>query len=392
MQIETSATLPAADDLSAEHSERCAAYIRERIADEGGSISFAAFMHHALYAPGLGYYTSGARKFGAAGDFVTAPEVSPLFGRVIAAQIAPVLEATGGDIVEFGAGSGRLAVDMLGKLDALGRLPGHYVVIEVSPDLAERQADLLRAEVPNLVDRVQWASSMPEDFAGVVIANEVLDALPVEMFVRRSSVRQVRVIDDECNFRLVEQEAPAVLSAAVSAIEDELGRQLPDGYRSEISLGQPGWVADIVQSMSTGIALMIDYGVSRREFYAPEHDGGWLRCHFRHRAHDDPLRLPGVQDITSWVDFSSVAGAAHASGASIAGYVDQARFLLNGGLEAELADLERQSTQERVTLSRQVKMLTLPGEMGERFKCLGISVGDVPIPTAFGAGDRAHLL
>ncbi len=393
MQAASPAQLPTPDAASADHSRRCAAFIRDEIAEAGGSISFAEFMHHALYAPGLGYYTAGSRKFGEAGDFVTAPEVSPLFGRVVARQCADALRRIPeASVLELGAGSGRLAADVLAKLGALDALPESYLILEPSPDLQERQSALLHDAAPEHVGRVQWLEHVPRSHRGVVLANEVLDALPVERFVRRDGVMQQRVVVDGDGFAYVETAAPKILDDAVAAIEDELGSKFSDGYVSEVSLALPGWVRDIVDELEEGVALLFDYGVSRREYYGAERSGGWLRCHFRHHAHNDALILPGIQDITAWVDFTAVASAASEAGAGIAGYVTQASFLLAGGLDAELDDIDSLATVARSELSSQAKMLTLPGAMGEHFKCMALVKGDAVPPAAVTGNDRTHTL
>jgi len=393
MQATRAGGLPEVDPSSAEHSAACVAFIRERLREAGGTLSFAEYMHYALYAPGLGYYSAGATKFGAAGDFVTAPEISPLFGRVVARQCAEVLAALGSaSILELGAGSGRLAIDVLGKLADLDRLPEEYLILEVSADLAERQQKAIAAERPDLADRVRWLEQLPESHRGVILANEVLDALPAERFVRRDTLRQLRVRAAGNGFEFVEAEAPAVLRAAVATIESDLGGPLADGYTSEVSLAAPGFVADVLAPLTDGVALFFDYGFARREYYSPDRLRGTLRCHFRHHAHDDPLILAGIQDITAWVDFTTIASAGIDAGASVAGFTNQAAFLLAGGLDAEFAGAGTADGARRFELSRQVKMLTLPGEMGERFKCLGLTRGAVPIPPALAASDRSHSL
>ena len=386
--------LPPADEASREHSRRCAAWLRNRIADAGGSIGFAEFMHHALYAPGLGYYAAGTRKFGAAGDYVTAPEISPLFGRTLARQCAGVLrDLRSATVLEFGAGSGKLAVDLLGALDRLDALPQQYAIVEVSPELRERQQRRLHRDLPGLAGRVAWLDRLPDAIDGIVVANEVLDALPVERFRRTSAgVEQFRVAVSGEGFIFVHAAAPPVLADAVTGIEADLGRQLPDGYVSEVCLAGPGWIGEVASALRNGTAFLFDYGVSRSEYYAPDRSGGWLRCHFRHRVHDDPLALPGIQDLTAWVDFSAVAGAAAAAGCDVAGYVSQAHFLLGGGLEYEIADLQELPLQSQLELAAQVRMLTLPGEMGENVKCLGLSRGSVPRPAVFTTNDRTHTL
>ena len=394
MQHERGLSLPEPDPSSAAHSARVADYIAQRIAEAGGSISFAEFMHHALYAPGLGYYSAGATKFGTDGDFVTAPEVSPLFGRVLARQCADVLtEIDAASVLEFGAGSGKLAADILQALAAFDALPKEYCILEVSADLCERQHQFLRDAVPEHVGRVRWLDRLPDTHAGVIIANEVLDALPVQRFVaREGGIVQHHVAVDNGLFVMVERPADEPLKAAVRAIESDLGRALPTGYVSEVSLALPAWIRDVARILRHGIAFLFDYGVSRREYYAADRSGGWLRCHFRHHAHDDALRMPGIQDLTAWVDFSAVAGAAVAEGLEIAGYLPQAQFLIGGGLDTELEELEHLSIDKQLELSRQVKLLTLPAEMGEHFKCLGLCRGLVRIPAAFKLADRTASL
>ena len=387
-------TLPAPDATSAAHSERVAAFIRERIAAAGGRVSFAEFMQHALYAPGLGYYAAGSTKFGEAGDFITAPEVSSVFGGVVARQCAEVLDQTGGgEILEYGAGSGKLAADVLTALRRLDALPSAYNIIEVSADLRQRQEVRLRECVPDLMERIHWLDAPPAASRGVILANEVLDALPVERFVRRDSgVMQQCVTEGPGGFEFVETAASARLASAVGAIEDELGAQFPDGFVSEVSLAVPDWIAGLSAALDEGVVLLFDYGVSRREFYAAERSDGWLRCHFRHHAHNNPLMLPGIQDLTTWVDFTAVAEAAVAAGFDIAGYSAQAQFLLAGGLEAEMQGFAELALEEQLELSRQVKTLTLPGEMGEHFKCMALQKGAIATPSGFSLADRTHVL
>ncbi len=394
MQHDYAFSLPRPDAVSAAHSERCANYIRARISDSGGSISFAEFMHYALYTPGLGYYSAGARKFGADGDFVTAPEISPLFGRVVAQQCAPVLREGGAvSLLEFGAGSGRLALDMLRAFEELEALPAEYRILEVSADLRERQQHLLRAELPHLADRIVWLDRMPAAHRGVVVANEVLDALPVERFMRRhDGVYQMRVIDEDGEFVFVDEPAPEMLVRAVRAIERHIGARLPDNHVSEVSLAAPAWLADVARILEQGLILLFDYGVSRREYYAADRNEGWLRCHFRHRAHSDPLILPGIQDLTAWVDFTAVAEAAAGEGLQVLGYTSQSQFLLAGGIGAELQDFADMPIESQLQTARQVKMLTLPGEMGENVKCICLARGDIARPAAFETADRTHTL
>jgi len=395
MQDQQHLSLPQADAESAAHSTLVAEYIRRKIGESGGQISFAEYMHHALYAPGLGYYSAGTTKFGEAGDFITAPEVSAIFGGVLARQCAGVLaEVDSPSILEFGAGSGKLAADILVMLAELGALPqGGYQILEVSADLRERQESYLKGAIPELVDNVTWLDRLPGEHAGVIIANEVLDALPVERFIcRGNDIAQLCVGVEHDEFILRERNAPDNLTAAVRAIEAELGKTLPDGFASEVCLAASPWVGDMARILTEGVALLFDYGVSRREYYAAERSGGWLRCHFRHHAHDNPLILPGIQDLTSWVDFSAVAEAAVDAGLNIAGFVSQAQFLIGSGLDQLLEDFLEMPIDAQLKLSAQVKLLTLPGEMGENFKCLGLSRGALTKPAAFGLADRTTSL
>ncbi len=394
MQQDYAFSLPQPDAVSAAQSERCAEYIRARIRDAGGSISFAEFMHYALYAPGLGYYSAGSRKFGADGDFVTAPEISPLFARVVARQCATVLrDMPDGAVLEFGAGSGRLALDMLRALEALGALPAEYRILEVSADLRERQQRLLHEDLPAFADRIVWLDRMPDVHRGVVVANEVLDALPVERFLRRGNgVYQLRVADEAGEFVFVDEPAPQILVSAVEAIERDVGAQLPHNYVSEVSLAAPAWLGDVAHTLEKGLVLLFDYGVSRREYYAADRGEGWLRCHFRHRVHSDPLMLPGIQDLTAWVDFTAVAAAAADNGLDVTGYASQAHFLLAGGIDEELQDMSDMPLDSRMQTAAQVKLLTLPGEMGENVKCICLARGDIARPAAFDSADRIHTL
>ncbi len=394
MQHDDRPSLPKPDALSAAHSERVADFIRARISDAGGSVSFAEYMQHSLYAAGLGYYAAGSIKFGAQGDFVTAPEVSSIFGHVLARQCAEVLsEVSDGSILEYGAGSGKLARDVLKALERLDALPERYEILEVSGDLQQRQAEFLRADIPALLSRISWIQAPPENHTGVIIANEVLDALPVERFIRTATgVEQLRVVTDGKTFGLIQSPAPENLSNAVLTIEEELGEALPAGYVSEISLGLPGWVSTLADSLKRGLVFLFDYGVTRREYYTHERSGGWLRCHFRHHVHDDPLVLTGIQDLTAWVDFNAVAEAAANAGLDVAGYSAQAQFLLGGGLDVEMREFASLPLTAQLELSGQIKTLTLPAEMGEHFKCMALRRGDISIPSAFNLADRTHTL
>jgi SAM-dependent MidA family methyltransferase len=386
--------LPALTPDEASHGERLAERLREIIRASGGWIGFARFMEAALYEPGLGYYSAGARKLVAAGDFVTAPEVAPVFSRCLARQCAEVLETLGGgDILELGAGAGAMAAVVLAELDRLDRLPGTYRILDVSADLRARQRETLERAVPHLLDRVAWLDRLPEPFDGVTVANEVLDALPVERFaIRGGEVNALGVAWQFGRFEAAEARASVDLRRGVRAIETELGTRLPDGYVSEINVGLSAWLASVGAVQRRGVQLFVDYGLPRREYYAPERRQGTLGCHFRHRFHDDPFTRLGLQDITAWVDFTAVAEAAQAAGLEVAGYTTQAHFLIGCGIGDHVADVAHLDVAERVNLSRQVMVLTLPGEMGERFKVIALARDYPGALRGFAARDLRHTL
>ena len=252
---------------------------------------------------------------------------------------------------------------------------------------------MLQDETPEFADRVVWLDRMPVSHRGVIVANEVLDALPVERFlIKEGAVRQLRVTDELGEFVFVDESAPDVLADAVSAVEHDIGATLPNQYVSEISLSAPAWIGDMAGSLQQGFTFLFDYGLSRSEYYAGDRNEGWLRCYFRHRAHSDPLILPGIQDLTAWVDFSAVAKAAVEHGLTVAGYLSQTQFLLGGGLDKEVGDMSELPLESQLELSGQIKILTLPGEMGENVKCIGLARGDIPWPDAFESVDRTHTL
>ena len=382
-------TLPPLSAAERAHAARMSEHIRAFIASHGGVIGFDAYMRLALYAPGLGYYSAGATKFGGAGDFVTAPEVSNLFSRCLARQVADILEVTGGDVLELGAGLGTMAADVLGELAALDRLPEQYFILEVSADLAARQRERIGALPPELAERVRWLERWPERaMHGVVLANEVLDAMPVSRFVLRGApgAQQVRALgvaaagagESHDQFVWRETEAPPELALAVAAILQALPEPLPDGYVSEICLAFQPWVASLAAQLEHGVALLIDYGLPRAQLYHPERTTGTLRCHFRHRAHDDPFVNVGLQDITAWVDFSRVAEAADGAGLEPLGFATQAAFLIGAGMESLLTtdmQLADGDPQRQARLAGEARRLMLPGEMGEIFKVIALGRG-----------------
>ncbi|MDG4597701.1 MAG: SAM-dependent methyltransferase [Candidatus Contendobacter sp.] len=376
-------TLPAPDPAAAAHSARLLDILRAAIADAGGAISFARFMDLALYAPGLGYYRAGARKFGPGGDFVTAPELSPLFSRCLAHQCQDILDALGGgDILELGAGTGVMAADILLELRALDALPQHYAILEPSGELRQRQRQTLADRAPALLDRVAWLDAPPDSgFRGVVLGNEVLDALPVERFrVTARGPRRSTVVWTETGLAWAEGEEDPVVTATVARIEAELGWRLPEHYCSEYVPHLADWLRTIAEPLAAGALLFVDYGYPRRAYYHPERVDGTLLCHYRHRVHADPLILPGLQDITASVDFTAVADAARAAGLEVAGYSRQNHFLFGCGLMELLAELDPTDTVRYLEQVRQVKLLTLPGEMGDRFQAIALTRNlDIPL-------------
>jgi SAM-dependent MidA family methyltransferase len=386
--------VPALTEEEVAHSERLAERIRDVITAAGGWIDFPRFMSMALYEPGLGYYSAGARKFGACGDFVTAPEVAPVFSRCVATQCAQVLEALdGGDVLELGAGSGVMAAGILAELECQGRLPGRYRILDLSADLRERQRETLEQAVPHLLERVEWLDRLPAQFDGVIVANEVLDAQPVERFVIRGG--EVNALGVTCHFGRLEASevrATPALRDRVRAIEAQTGCALPDGYTSELDPGLGAWLASLADVLRRGVLLFIDYGLPRREYYSAERTMGTLLCHFRHRFHDDPLLRPGLQDITAWVDFTAVAEAGLAAGLELAGYTTQAHFLIGCGIGEYLMNVGDLETVQRVNLSRQVMVLTLPGEMGERFKAIAFAKDCPGELRGFAVRDLRHAL
>ncbi len=389
---DASTCLPEPEAEAHAHSERLIEVIRAELVQQGGLLSFDRYMELALYAPGLGYYMAGARKFGASGDFITAPEISPLFGRCLARQCLQVLEALeGGDLFEFGAGSGRLAADLLSELEQLGGLPERYQILEVSPDLRARQRSTLEREVPHLIDRVEWLDAMPgPGFRGVVLANEVLDAMPVHRF---------RVEADGLKEQFVEWAAgtlqnrwePPRSPGLVAAVEG-LGIPFPEGYESEINRRAAPWMRELGRSIEAGLVLLIDYGYPRGEFYHLQRSRGTLLCHYRHRVHPDPLALVGLQDITAHVDFTAVAEAGQGAGLEVNGFTTQAYFLMGCGMGRILAESDPNDIRAHLELVQGIKRLTLPSEMGERFKVLGLTRGVAQPLIGFGMRDQCERL
>lgn len=381
-------SLPEPTPEARAHSARVAARLRAEIEAAGGWISFARYMELALYAPGLGYYMAGARKLGRDGDFVTAPEISELFGQTLAQQVRQVLAAGRDEVLEVGAGSGVLAASLLAELERLDALPSRYLILELSPDLRSRSRDTLAARVPQLLERVAWLNQLPPSFCGCVIGNEVLDAMPVSV-VRRNgdALTEQGVVATSAGFGWAARPLPEMLSAQVDASCFPV-----PGYCSEIQLVARGFVRSVGKMLERGVALFIDYGFPRREYYHPQRTRGTLMCHYRHHAHDDPFFLPGLQDITSHIDFTAIAEAAGASGLELLGYTNQAQFLVNCGITELLARTPASNTRAYLPLAAQVQKLTSPAEMGELFKVIAFGRGELPPLIGFARGDKRHML
>ncbi len=431
--------LPAMSTEEEAHSRAVSRFIGERIAAAGGWLPFDEFMELALYAPGLGYYSAGGVKIGRGGDFTTAPEVSDLFSQCVARQVSEVLEHTGGSVLELGAGTGRMAASVLTTLASLGSLPEQYAILEVSADLRDRQRARIERLPQALRERVTWLDSLPPaPMRGVILANEVLDALPCErVVVRGGGVRELGVSIESAGdaplerraaegpesaipsrstaavrtrqisataptatpartlagqppgtsmAHFIEREAPArpEVAAAWRAVRDALPFELEDGYRTELCTRVGPWLAGLSESLERGLILLFDYGLPRAHYYHPQRADGTLRCHFKQRAHDDPLINVGVQDITAWVDFTRVAEGADSAHLDVRGFVTQAAFLLGLGIEGLIGGDLR--------LASEARKLLMPGEMGEAFKAMALTRAiDIPL-SGFSVQDLRHSL
>jgi SAM-dependent MidA family methyltransferase len=360
--------------------------IRERLMAAGGWLSFEAFMELALYAPGLGYYSAGGTKIGPGGDFTTAPEISDLFSICVAHQCAQVLERRGRSILELGAGTGRMAATILRTLDSLGALPDQYAILEVSADLRDRQRERVEQLPEHLSRRVVWFDVLPaQPVNGVILANEVLDALPCRrVVVRGDRARESGVTIGEGDaFVASEREPEEEFARLWQQLARELPYELPDGYHTEVCTRVAPLIASLSDRLDSGLMLLFDYGLPRAHYYHPQRSLGTLRCHFKQLAHDDPFVNIGVQDITAWVDFTRVAEAADAAGLAVHGFATQAAFLLGLGIEGLVRDA-RQSSEAR--------QLLMPGEMGEVFKAMALTRRFEAPLRGFSVQDLRHLL
>ena len=385
---------PSADALA--QSARLLETIEAELAAAGGWIPFARYMELALYAPGLGYYSGGARKFGPGGDFITAPELTPLFGQALAAQVEQVMRASAPALIEVGAGTGLLAADLLLELERRDCLPESYGILELSGELRERQFDTLAAKAPHLAVRVQWLDALPERFAGAVVANEVLDVMPVHLVVSRAEglfERGVAIAADAAGVRrLCWADVPAAGAVAEGARALALPVPQSGEYVTELNLAGKAWVAAWAERLQAGALLLIDYGYPRAEYYLPSRSGGTLLCYYRHHAHGDPFLWPGLNDITAFVDFTAIAEAGFDAGLDVLGYTDQANLLFNCGVLECLARRAPEEGADYIRAAKALQRLTGPHEMGELFKVIALGRGISQPLIGFLRGDRLHAL
>ena len=394
--------LPVPDREALAISQELSTRIAAEIARHGGWLSFARYMEMALYEPGLGYYSNPGQVFGAAGDFVTAPELTPLFGATLARQVSPwlkdpALAGSGQVVLEVGGGSGMLAAQLLNALDNVGHHEVRYLILELSAERREHQRQTLKSLASGLMDRVGWLDTFPESFAGVVVANELLDAMPVQLFEwqadAEAELQEMGVTWVDGQFAWAPRPADAVLTETVTALRNRLG---PEGaqwhspYRSEICPAQQAWMRTLADCMTAGVVMLLDYGFAAPEYYHPQRDQGTLMCHYRHRSHADPFLWPGLSDITAHVDFTALARAATTEGFSLVGYTSMAAFLLNAGLLDELADLPREPESFWFAQAQAVQQLISEAEMGELFKVIAFekNLREAASVLGFG-GDRA---
>lgn len=386
------AALPQPDATARQHSARVEAALRAAMVPD--AISFARYMALCLHEPGLGYYSVGAVKFGAEGDYVTAPEWGPLYGQCLSQACAEVLSALpSASILEFGAGSGALAVTLLQTLAQDGPLPAEYLILEPSAALRIRQQRAVASLVPEVAARVRWLDHLPTTLIGVVLANEVLDAMPVQRLrITPHGVEELCVRAEGAGFVWAARAPSSELGMAIGAVEAGLDAPLAPGYVTEINAWITPWIAGLAAMLRQGVLLLIDYGYGRREYYHPERVTGTLRCHYRHHAHDDPFLYPGLQDITAHVDFSAVAQAAQAAGLDLLGYTTQADFLLGCGLERRLRAAHEAGGAEWPRYAAQAQHLLHPGAMGEMFKVMLLGRRMHPLLTCLGTRDARHRL
>jgi SAM-dependent MidA family methyltransferase len=383
--------LPIPSQALLAYSQQLSDLVQQQIKKSGGWISFADFMHMALYTPELGYYSGGLQKFGdlkqGGGDFVTAPEISPLFSQALAKQVDQVLKATQGDVLELGAGTGKLAVDLLLALNQLGQLPNHYYILEVSSHLRSVQRENLQKVLPkSIFNRMHWLDELPQQFTGCILGNEVLDAIPVHLVIKQEGKMMERGVTFDSEFKWQDQDLMTDLVGDAFDIET-----IPEGYLTEVCPGSVGLINSLANVLNYGALLMIDYGFGATEYYHPQRNQGTLMCHYQHYAHSDPFQYIGLQDITAHVDFTAIAEAATSQGLILEGYTNQAQFLMNCGI----LDLLSQQTADETkyaAFAAGVQKLLSPAEMGELFKVIAFSKGIEETMLGFVKGDKTHTL
>jgi len=381
---------PTADAL--EQSERLTARVIGAIREAGGWIPFSRYMELVLYTPGLGYYSSGTQKFGPAGDFVTAPELTPLFGQALAKQVAQILRLSAAHVIEAGAGTGLLAADLLLELEQLGCAPESYGILDLSGDLRARQRETLQTRAPQLLERVYWLDELPQRFSGAVVVNEVLDVMPFHRIVSREDGLYERGVALDENGGLCWRDVPAsdVVTCAAAALDLPVPER--GEYVTELDLAASAWVREWAPRLDSGVLLLIDYGYPRSEYYLPSRSSGTLQCYYRHRAHGEPLQWPGLCDITTFIDFTAIAEAAYDAGFDVLGYTTQATFLINCGILEYLARRGPETGEDYIRASRALQRLITPNEMGELFKVLALGKGVEEMLLGFSEGDRLHTL
>jgi SAM-dependent MidA family methyltransferase len=389
--------LPTPDTDALAYSAALVTHIANEIEQAGGWIGFNRFMELALYAPAMGYYSGGAQKFGSAGDFVTAPELSSTFAQTLAAQAVQVLALSAPAIIEVGAGSGRLAADLLFELEHRGALPERYAILELSGQLRAQQQATIAERVPHLLPRVVWLDRLPEYFDGLVLANELLDALPVHLVVWQEGESGVNIVEErgvgiasDGQFAWIDRPANGFLLQRALALASEC--TIPAGYLSEINLAAAAWTAEWARILGRGALLLIDYGFPRHEYYHPQRDTGTLMCHYRHHSHDAPFYLPGLQDITAHVDFTAIAESGCEAGLDFLGYTTQSSFLINCGLTEILARTSTDDLLHYLPLAKAAQKLISPAEMGELFKVIALGKGMSEALLGFSHGERSASL
>jgi SAM-dependent MidA family methyltransferase len=387
-------TLPTPSLDAQKHSLQLQALIQQAIKKAGGWMDFAQFMQLALYSPQLGYYSAGNQKFGTGGDFVTAPEISPLFGQTLAQQVAQILALSNGSIMELGAGTGRLAVNLLHALEQLDCLPDHYYILDVSDHLRQVQLEYLQARLsPQLFRRVVWLNQLPVTFTGVILGNEVLDAIPVHIVHTTSQGLFERgVIQTEQGLTWSDKLWDDVPASGPHLLDLITSLSLPVGYVSEFCPAANGLIASLALTLERGVILMIDYGFSATEYYHPQRNLGTLMCHYQHYAHTNPLLNVGLQDITAHVNFTGIAYSGLNNGLQLRGFCSQAQFLMNCGILDLMAQVSPTDMASYAPLAAAAQKLLSPAEMGDLFKVIAFSKNmDAPL-LGFTSGDKSHTL